>query len=59
LIGGVEFYHTGRAVKVKVEGLGKWTPTIGLDAKLNIPGIFSSTILNHENIGKSDDELVA
>ena len=50
-----------------------WTPTIGLDGKLNIqyrpdpaftyglniPGIFSGRILNRENIGKSGEELVA
>ena len=61
----------GRAVKV--EGLGTWTPAIGLYGKLsimywpapafsyglNIPGIFTGTIINRENIGKSGDELVA
>ena len=67
----IEYCRAGRAVKV--EGLGTWTPTIGLDGKLNIqyrpdpaftyglniPGIFSGTILNHENIGKTGEELVA
>ena len=67
----VEFCRAGRAVKV--EGLGTWTPTIGLDGKLdiqyrpdpafnyglNIPGVFTGTILNRENIGKTADELVA
>jgi hypothetical protein len=50
-----------------------WTPTIGLDGKLkiqyrpdpaftyglNIPGIFSGTIINRENIGKTGEDLVA
>ena len=67
----IEFCRAGRAVKV--EGLGTWTPTIGLDGKLsiqyrpdpaftyglNIPGIFSGTILNRENIGKTGEDLVA
>ena len=61
----------GRAVKV--EGLGTWTPTIGLDGTLkiqyrpdpafayqiNMPGVFTGTILNREYIGKTGDELVA
>jgi hypothetical protein len=66
------FYcSSGRAVKV--EGLGIWTPTIGLDGKLNIhyrpdpsfifrlnmPGMFTGKILNREYIGKTSDELVA
>ena len=67
----IEYCRSGRAVKV--EGLGTWTPTIGLDGTfdiqyradpafgygLNVPGIFSGTILNRENIGKSGDDLVA
>ena len=67
----IEYCRTGRAVKV--EGLGTWTPTIGLDGTLdiqyrpdpafsyglNIPGVFTGTILNRENIGKTSDELVA
>ncbi len=56
----------------KVEGLGTYAPNISLDETfdlqyradtafgnaLNIPGIFSGTILNRENIGKTPDELV-
>ena len=67
----IEYCRAGRAVKV--EGLGTWTPTIGLDGKLNIqyrpdpafthglnlPGVFSGKILNREYIGKTGDELVA
>jgi hypothetical protein len=66
----IEYCRSGRAVKV--EGLGTWTPTIGLDGTfniqyradaafsygLNVPGIFSGTILNRENIGKTGEELV-
>ena len=66
----IEYCRTGRAVKV--EGLGTWTPIIALDGTLdiqyrpdaafnyglNIPGIFSGTILNREYIGKTGDELV-
>lgn len=66
------FYcRAGRAVKV--EGLGIWTPSIGLDGQLNIhyrpdpafiynlniPGVFTGTILNREYIGMTSDELVA
>jgi len=65
------FCRAGRAVKV--DGLGTWTPTIGLDGTLdiqyrpdaaftyglNIPGVFSGTIINRENIGKTSDELIA
>lgn len=65
------FCRSGRAVKV--EGLGTWTPTIALDGTLdiqyrpdatigyglNIPGVFSGTIINRENIGKTSDELIA
>jgi hypothetical protein len=67
----IEYCRAGRAVKV--EGLGTWTPTIALDGTLdiqyrpdaafsyglNIPGIFSGTIVNREFIGKTSDELVA
>lgn len=67
----IEYCRAGRAVKV--DGLGTWTPTIGLNGTLdiqyrpdaaftyglNIPGVFSGTIINRENIGKSSDELVA
>ena len=66
----VEFCRAGRAVKV--EGLGTWTPSIALDGKLeviyrpdpafvyglNIPGVFTGTILNRENIGKTSTDLV-
>jgi hypothetical protein len=67
----IEFNRAGRAVKV--EGLGIYSPNISLDGTfdlqyradtafgnaLNIPGIFSGTIANRENIGKTGEELVA
>ncbi|MFZ5821191.1 MAG: HU family DNA-binding protein [Chloroflexota bacterium] len=66
----IEYLRAGRSVKV--EGLGTWTPNIGLDgafdvqyradsamnAGLNMAGVFSGDILNRENIGKTGDELV-
>jgi hypothetical protein len=66
----MEFNRTGRPVKV--DGLGIFTLTISLDGEfnivyrsdpalhdgLNLPGIFSGTLINRENIGKSTDELV-
>jgi len=66
----IEFNRAGRAVKV--EGLGTWAPNISLDGTfdlqyradtvfingLNIPGIFTGTILNREHIGKTSAELV-
>ena len=67
----IEFCRSGRAVKV--DGLGTFTPTIDLDGYfaiafradpamsygLNIPGIFSGTIVSREFIGMTSDELVA
>ena len=67
----IEFNRAGRAVKV--EGLGTYAPNISLDGTLdlqyradtafgnalNIPGIFTGTIANRENIGKTSDELIA
>jgi len=67
----IEYCRAGRAVKV--DGLGIWTPTIALDGTLdiqyrpdpafsyglNIPGVFTGTILNRENVGKASEELVA
>jgi hypothetical protein len=67
----IEFNRSGRAVKV--EGLGTFSPSIDLDGKfaisyrpdpflnygLNIPGIFSGTIVNREHIGKTSDDLVS
>ena len=67
----IEFIRSGRAVKV--EGLGTWTPNIGLDGTLSIqyrpdsalvkalqiPSTFTGRILNCENIGKTGNELVA
>ena len=67
----IEFCRSGRAVKV--DGLGTFTPSIDLDGYLaisfradpalnyglNVPGTFTGTILNRENIGKTSDELVA
>jgi len=66
----IEYLRAGRSVKV--EGLGTWTPNIGLDgafdvqyradsamnAGLNMAGAFSGDILNRENIGKTGEELV-
>ena len=66
----IEFNRAGRAVKV--EGLGTYAPNISLDGTLalqyradtafsnglNIPGIFTGTILNRENIGKTSEDLV-
>ena len=66
----IEFCRAGRAVKV--DGLGIWAPSIGLDGRLkiqyrpdpafahglNLPGVFTGTVINRENIGKSPDELV-
>ena len=67
----IEFIRSGRAVKI--EGLGTWTPNIGLDGSLTIqyrpdtalinalkvPGTFTGRVSNRENIGKTGDELVA
>jgi hypothetical protein len=66
----IEFCRAGRAVKV--EGLGTWTPNLRMDGSLdiqyradnalvnglNVPGVFSGTILNPDNIGKSGNDLV-
>jgi hypothetical protein len=66
----IEFNRSGRAVKV--EGLGTFSPSIDLEGNLaicfrpspafanglNIPGIFTGTIVNRENIGKTSEELV-
>ena len=67
----IEFCRAGRAVKV--DGLGIFTPTIDLDGTfaisfradsalnygINVPGTFTGTIVNRENIGKTSEELVA
>ena len=67
----IEFNRAGRAVKV--EGLGTFAPNIDLEGNLaisfrpdaafanglNIPGVFTGTILNRENIGKTSDELAS
>ena len=66
----IEFNRAGRAVKV--DGLGTYAPNISLDGTLdlqyradtafgnglNIPGIFTGTILNREYVGKTSEELV-
>ena len=66
----IEFCRAGRAVKV--EGLGTFAPSIDLAGTitisfrpdpafakaLNVPGIFTGTIINRENIGKTSDEIV-
>ena len=65
------FNRAGRSVKI--EGLGVYTPSIGLDGifnvshradvalknGLNTPDTFVGTILNRDNIGKTTAELVA
>jgi hypothetical protein len=65
----IEFCRAGRSVKV--EGLGIWTPNIGMDGSLdiqyradpalinglNVPGTFTGGIINRENIGKTSEEL--
>jgi hypothetical protein len=67
----IEFLRSGRAVKI--EGLGTWTPNIGLDGSLTIqyrpdtalinalkvPGTFTGRVSNPQNIGKTGDELVS
>jgi hypothetical protein len=66
----IEIARSGRAVKI--EGLGTWSPNIGLDGSfdlqyradtalingLNVPGTFPGTIRNREHIGKTADELI-
>jgi hypothetical protein len=66
----IQFNREGRAVKI--EGLGTFTPNIGLDGTfdlqyradnalvngLNDKGTFSGTIVNRENIGKTSAELI-
>jgi hypothetical protein len=65
------FNRAGRALKI--EGLGTYTPSIGLDGTLDVSyradnalgsglnahGTFSGTVQRRENIGKTPDELVA
>jgi hypothetical protein len=67
----IEITRSGLAVKI--EGLGTWSPNIGMDGSfdlqyradtalihgLNVPGTFTGTIRNREFIGKTADELVA
>jgi hypothetical protein len=66
----IEITRSGRAVKI--EGLGTWTPNIGLDGSfdlqyradtalingLNVLGTFTGAIRNRANIGKTGEELV-
>lgn len=66
----IEYLLSGRAVKI--EGLGTWTPNIGLDGTLSVQyradtalvsalrysGEFTGRIDNRQNIGKTGDELV-
>jgi hypothetical protein len=66
----IKFLLSGRAVKI--EGLGTWTPNIGLDGTLSLQyradmalvnamkyaGEFTSRFHNRQNIGKTGDELV-
>lgn len=65
------FNRAGRSVKI--DGLGIYTPNIGLDGEfdisyradgalnngLNSRGTFSGNIARRENIGKTPDDLVA
>jgi hypothetical protein len=68
----VAFFNlAGRAVKL--EGLGTYTPKVGLDGRfdvahrtdsalkkrLNAPGAFSGDIVNRDMIGETSDDLVA
>ena len=67
----IEFCRAGRAVKV--DGLGTFTPTVDLVGKfdiafrpdpalnygMNMPGVFSGTILNRSNIGKTSEDFVS
>lgn len=66
----IMFLRSGRGVKI--EGLGTWTPNIGMDGTfhiqyrpdaalvkaLNERGAFTGRIHNSQNIGKSGDEIV-
>ena len=66
----IEFNRAGRAVKV--DGLGTFSPSIDLEGNLsisfrpdpafanglNVPGTFTGTVINRENIGKTSEELV-
>ena len=66
----IEFNRAGRAVKV--DGLGTFSPSIDLEGNLsisfrpdpafanglNVPGIFTGTVINRENIGKTSEELM-
>jgi hypothetical protein len=66
----IGYLRAGRAVKV--DGIGIWTPTISLDGKLSIqyrpdmvfdyelnqPGVFTGSVINRENIGKTSEDLV-
>jgi len=65
------FNRAGRGVKL--EGLGSYLPSIGLDGgfdvshrldrairnALNAPGTFTGDIAKRQNVGKSPDDLVA
>jgi len=65
------FNRAGRAIKI--DGLGTYTPGVGLDGTLdvgyradvalngglNTQGTFSGTFKFRENVGKSTDDLVA
>jgi nucleoid DNA-binding protein len=66
-------YHLADGRSVRLEGLGIYSPVMGLDGKIrvghrvdtglradvNVPGRFRGVVLNRENIGKSSDDLVA
>jgi len=66
-------FYSLQGTPVYLEGLGTYTPKVGLDGTLgvghradnkirqglNAPGAFSGTIANRESIGKVSDDLVA
>lgn len=65
-------YHANVGEAVKLDGLGTFTPTIGLDGEfkikyrmdkwlknlMNAPGEFKGDLENKEMIGKTVDELI-
>lgn len=67
--GALNFTRTGR--KVRLAGLGTFSPTIDLDGTINVnhrldqslrvalntPGVYEGDIVNRQNIGKSMDDL--
>jgi nucleoid DNA-binding protein len=72
-VSSVVSYYNKRGMAVKIEDLGTYTPTIGLNGSFNVshrldkaiknvlntPDAFSGDIVNRENIGKTPEELIA